>query len=200
MSKKEKTAEMISETDGKDSENFELDSKMVVLKNKGDEEINASSNVTDIDPLTISVHEGNKPQNCHLCDFRCSRKDNLDRHILSLHERKKTFSCPFCDKSFDGKNSMKVHIESVHEDMCHNCSICKSVFANASSLKTHVARVHEEKQLNKELIQNHTPTHYLKSRHKIREEPNESNVPLKKFKQDFNQSNHYAKSDPFMGY
>jgi hypothetical protein len=32
-------------------------------------------------------------------------------------------------------------------------------------------------------------------KHKIREEPNESNVPLKKFKQDCNQSNHYAKSE-----
>ena len=31
-------------------------------------------------------------------------------------------------------------------------------------------------------------------KHKIREEPNESNVPLKKFKQDCNQSNHHAKS------
>jgi len=31
-------------------------------------------------------------------------------------------------------------------------------------------------------------------KHKIKEEPNESNMPLKKFKQDYNQSNHYAKS------
>ena len=192
--KKEKTAEIISETGGKDSENFEVDSERVLVKKKDGKELNTSCKFTDVDPLTTSVHEGNKLHKCHLCDFRCSRKDNLDRHILSLHERKKTFSCPFCDKSFDGKNYMKVHIESVHEDMCHNCSICKSVFANASSLKTHVARVHEEKQLNKELIQNHTATHFLKSRHKIREEPNESNVPLKKFKQDFNQSNYYPTS------
>ena len=36
-----------------------------------------------------SVHEWYKPFKCHICDYKCSRKNTLDAHVTPVHEGKK---------------------------------------------------------------------------------------------------------------
>ena len=63
----------------------------------------------------IEIHEGKKPLKCDICDYQCSRKDYMKRHVASLHEGKKPFKCNICDCSFSQKSHMKKHVTSVHE-------------------------------------------------------------------------------------
>ena len=44
-----------------------------------------------------TLHEGKKPFNCSICDYKCSQKRNLTRHIASVHEGKKPNNCSICD-------------------------------------------------------------------------------------------------------
>ena len=45
--------------------------------------------------LVHFVHEENKPFKCKGCDFICSQRGNLNKHIAKVHERKKLFKCEF---------------------------------------------------------------------------------------------------------
>ena len=36
----------------------------------------------------LSYHKENKPFKCDICDYRCSRRSNLKRHVESVHEKK----------------------------------------------------------------------------------------------------------------
>ena len=62
----------------------------------------------------MSVHEEKKPFKCDICDYRCSQKSNMNKHVASVHEGKKPFKCDICDYSFSQKSVMKSHVESVH--------------------------------------------------------------------------------------
>ena len=48
-----------------------------------------------------SVHKGEKPFKCDICDYSCSRKGNLNRHV-SMHEGNKPFKCDICGYSCSG--------------------------------------------------------------------------------------------------
>ena len=47
-----------------------------------------------------SVHDGNKPHKCHICDHSFSRKDTLNSHKYSIYDPSR---CPFL------KNIVEVH-------------------------------------------------------------------------------------------
>ena len=36
---------------------------------------------------------------CELCNYNCSNKGSLKRHVASVHEHKKPFKCEICDYS-----------------------------------------------------------------------------------------------------
>ena len=40
-----------------------------------------------------SIHEKTKPFKCVICDYSCSLKANLKRHIESVHEERRSFKC-----------------------------------------------------------------------------------------------------------
>ena len=46
-----------------------------------------------------SVHEGKKPFRCEVCDYSCTEKRNMIRHISLVHEGKKN-KCDICNKKF----------------------------------------------------------------------------------------------------
>ena len=50
-----------------------------------------------------------------ICDYNCSDKINLKRHIRFVHERKKPFQCEICEYNCFLKNDLKRQIESIHE-------------------------------------------------------------------------------------
>ena len=60
--------------------------------------------------------------NCEICDFKCCKKSNFDKHLLTLKHQKATLcyenatylepknaKCPFCEKDFKHTSSMYRH-------------------------------------------------------------------------------------------
>ena len=58
-----------------------------------------------------------KPFLCEICDYTCSLKSILKKHILSDHEGNKPFNCEVCDCRSFRKGDLKKHISSVHEEV-----------------------------------------------------------------------------------
>ena len=61
-----------------------------------------------------SVHKGNKPHKCSICDYSTSSRGDLKQHIEAIHEKKKPHKCPICDHSFSEKHHVKRHMVSAH--------------------------------------------------------------------------------------
>ena len=56
-----------------------------------------------------------RPFKCEVCDFRCSEKGTLKKHVSSVHKKRKSFKCTLCGNSSSRNHHLKTHIESVHE-------------------------------------------------------------------------------------
>ena len=39
----------------------------------------------------MSIYEGKKPFKCDFCDYSCSQKMDVNKHIAAVHEGKKPF-------------------------------------------------------------------------------------------------------------
>jgi KRAB domain-containing zinc finger protein len=73
------------------------------------------SNVTFMLKVHVaSVHEGDKPFNCDICNYCFSKRDKLKRHIASIHEGKKPLKCDICDYCCSQKNSETTIPESTN--------------------------------------------------------------------------------------
>ena len=68
-----------------------------------------NSSTISVDASLISVHEGEKPFKCTICDYKCSTNQHMTLHISSVHEDKKPFKCNICDKSFSETCAIKNH-------------------------------------------------------------------------------------------
>ena len=52
---------------------------------------------------------------CTLCEYRCKKGDDLDKHMLS-HKDEKPFKCNKCDDSFDSRTDLEFHMKN-HSDI-----------------------------------------------------------------------------------
>ena len=73
-----------------------------------------------------------KPFDCSLCEYKCSHKANLSKHIAAVHEAKNTeFSCSVCDYTCSQKEHLKTHVSLVHNDkkgkQTYNCTITNCI-------------------------------------------------------------------------
>ena len=55
-----------------------------------------------------------KPIKCDICNYSCSEKKDLKKHVEAVHEGKKPFKCDLCDASFTQKGGMNRHVATVH--------------------------------------------------------------------------------------
>ena len=62
-----------------------------------------------------SVHKGEKPFKCNICDYKFSTRKHITQHISSVHEGKKPFNCSICDYNCSRKERLTQHMASVHE-------------------------------------------------------------------------------------
>ena len=93
------------------------------------------------------IHEKAKTFKCVICDYSCSLKANLKRHIESVHEERRTFKCDICDCRYSQKFDLKRHVQSVHEERKpFKCDICESRYSEKGDLRRHVQSVHEERK------------------------------------------------------
>ena len=63
-----------------------------------------------------------------MCNFKCTSKNDLNRHVSSVHERKKPFNCELCEKSFAVIPYMRNHFARIHKGEQHGiCKICEYI-------------------------------------------------------------------------
>ena len=88
-----------------------------------------------------------------ICDYSCTRKTNLKKHIDTIHEGKKLhkpYKCSICDYSCTKKSNLDDHIYAVHEGKKpHQCYICDYSCATKSNMSQHINTVHEGKKPHK---------------------------------------------------
>ena len=81
-----------------------------------------------------SVHEGKKAFNCEICDYGCSLRNLLNKHIASAHENIaqegfKPFKCGKCDYSCSILDDLNRHYTSAHEgNKSFKCESCNVIF------------------------------------------------------------------------
>ena len=80
---------------------------------------------------------------CKICNYSCSKKRYLKRHLELVHRKKKLFKCDSTEKSIVNK-----HLESVHEEKKQfKCDSCEYSCSQKGHLKRHLESVHEKKNI-----------------------------------------------------
>ena len=74
-----------------------------------------TSNIGVLNQHKSEVHEGKKAHQCDICKYKFARKWNLTKHVAAVHDKKKTFECEDCNLSFSRKQLLKRHVSSFHE-------------------------------------------------------------------------------------
>ena len=93
-----------------------------------------------MEPLRLNiadVHEGEKPNQCSICEYSTSKESDLKRHIKSVHEGK-PFQCSICSYSTSREQDLKRH-QSVHGvKRPYKCNDCNADFRTNKGLTQHL--------------------------------------------------------------
>ena len=119
----------------------------------------------------MSIHVGEKQFRCHICPYKCNRKDNFERHVR-IHDKDKQFCCRYCLQAFSEKAALEKHLEThigtlleqhwssilcnketnlaihtrIHDKKLYKCDICLHEFSKKVYLKKHMSIHNGEKQ------------------------------------------------------
>jgi len=89
----------------------------------------------------LRVHSGEKPHACHFCDYRASEKSHLTRH-LRVHTGEKPHACHFCDYRASEKSHLTRHLRVHTGEKPHACHFCDYRASEKSHITRHL-RVHK---------------------------------------------------------
>ena len=81
-------------------------------------------------------------QQCKECDYRATRKENINAHVLKIHRKEFNFKCSQCPKQYVINSELNFHIKSVHQEKNLKCPHCKATFSVKKYLKAHLKLMH----------------------------------------------------------
>jgi hypothetical protein len=90
------------------------------------------------------------------CDFECTHRATIERHIIQKHMSRKTINCLFdCDQEFWTRKELLIHVRETHNEVydknsqMFKCTYneCKHQFDGFSKLLMHRKRHFEEKSI-----------------------------------------------------
>ena len=113
-----------------------------------------------------------KGEQCSLCDFKTTRKRNIEKHIAMAHFPKSLLcsecsyttsdqtmlkthinrlhiakedwpKCSDCDYRSSMTERMNVHFKKVHQHIKFKCTECPSIYSERHNLRTHMRKTHE---------------------------------------------------------
>ena len=92
-----------------------------------------------------TVHEGERPFKCIVCEATFFKQSHLTIHIKGVHDEKK-FQCHVCGSNFSRQDYLKKHVLKVHEGIkqIFKCEICNELkLKNAEELEEHIEKMHK---------------------------------------------------------
>ena len=82
---------------------------------------------------------------CETCDYECSAKGNLKRHVKSIHLKLKEFECDQCDYKCSANHDLKMHVKCIHLKLKDvECIECDFKCSTNGELKKHIKQVHDK--------------------------------------------------------
>lgn len=75
---------------------------------------------------------------CHICDFSCRNRLDLESHARTEHPNSDTFKCDSCDFSTSEKKQLQSHVRYKHL-LEFQCKLCEHRFAYKNHLEVHMA-------------------------------------------------------------
>ena len=88
-------------------------------------------------PLHSGVRKSGKQFACEFCDYKCSRKNDLTKHIRT-HTKEKPFSCVVCDHKSSTKGHLIVHLRTHTGEKPFTCDVCDYKCSQKSLLTEHI--------------------------------------------------------------
>ena len=90
-----------------------------------------------------SIHKGEKPFQCELCNTEFEEKRGFDEHVLNVHDGKIPFKCDICGGTFNRKKGLNHHKKCLGHDgkkLTFKCDLCGQSFAKKKGLNRHKNR------------------------------------------------------------
>ena len=88
------------------------------------------------------TQSGEKPNKCNFCDFACTLKNNLKRHVRDIHSGEKPNKCNQCSYSCTEALTLRDHMRKHTGEKPFMCKSCGSSFTFLKSLSFHLANKH----------------------------------------------------------
>ena len=112
----------------------------------------------------MSMHTGEKPQQCSICDMAFSNNNRLIQHIR-IHTGEKPYQCILCNGASQNHNCLTCNGRSHTGEKPYQCIICNTIFQNNchtchtslwqfSSIRILRARFPKRKTFKSEILQN----------------------------------------------
>jgi len=90
---------------------------------------------------------GDKPFRCTICQYQCTSKASLDKHVHLVHKKERPFACQVCQRRFGQKVHLNVHMNAVHlKDRPFHCDECGYAAATKGLVQKHVSTVHRKEK------------------------------------------------------
>ena len=87
------------------------------------------------------------PSRCTICQYQCTSKASLDKHIHLVHKKERPFACQVCQRRFGQKVHLNVHMNAVHlKDRPYHCDECGYSAATKGLVQKHVSTVHRKEK------------------------------------------------------
>ena len=105
----------------------------------------------------MRTHTGYKPHTCPHCNYSCTQKSNLIRHVRDLHAGEKPFKCHMCHYKCTQKSHLVNHLKTKHLASPSSHIIKRKASASTTSLRQNLLRKTREQQRTK-TVRNLTKT------------------------------------------
>uniref|UniRef100_A0A8C6X098 C2H2-type domain-containing protein n=1 Tax=Neogobius melanostomus TaxID=47308 RepID=A0A8C6X098_9GOBI len=128
-------AQMETEADGENHHNqVQSRSTKVSAQNKSAPETSAT--VDNGETSGADGGEEKKKHQCHVCDKKFRKKQNLTTHIR-VHTGERPYCCSTCKKTFNQIGALNSHRRTHTGEKPHDCSFCNKTFAHKHVLDVH---------------------------------------------------------------